>query len=140
MEHSSRKRNIVCLLLLAAVVCAFLCLFVGSSGMSAAECLQALLGRGTPAQIRILRQIRLPRVLAAMIAGGGLSVSGLMMQTNLNNPMASPSTLGVSNAAVFGANLSIIAFAGGYLSTGHNVSNYSVGMNPYAASAVAFLF
>lgn len=140
MEHSSRKRNIVCLLLLATVVCAFLCLFVGSSGMSAAECLQALLGRGTPAQIRILRQIRLPRVLAAMIAGGGLSVSGLMMQTNLNNPMASPSTLGVSNAAVFGANLSIIAFAGGYLSTGHNVSNYSAGMNPYAASAMAFLF
>ena len=42
-----------------------------------------------------------------------LSISGLIMQTNLNNPMASPSTLGVSNAAVFGANLSIIVFAGG---------------------------
>ncbi len=43
--------------------------------------------------------------------------------------MASPSTLGVSNAAVFGANLSIIAFAGGYLSTGNNLSNYAVGAN-----------
>ena len=137
---TARKRNIVCFLLLATVICAFLCLFVGSSGMSAGDCLRALLGRGTAAQVRILRQIRLPRVLAAIIAGGGLSVSGLMMQTTLNNPMASPSTLGVSNAAVFGANLSIIAFAGGYLSTGHNVSNYAVGMDPYAASAMAFLF
>ena len=62
------------------------------------------------------------------------------MQTNLNNPMASPSTLGVSNAAVFGANLSIIAFAGGFLSTGNNVANFSSGANPYATSLMAFIF
>lgn len=62
------------------------------------------------------------------------------MQTTLNNPMASPSTLGVSNAAVFGANLSIIAFAGGYLSTGSNLNNYTLGANPYATSLMAFLF
>ena len=63
-----------------------------------------------------------------------------MMQTTLNNPMASPSTLGVSNAAVFGANLSIIAFAGGFLSTGSNPENYTVGANPYSTSLLAFLF
>ena len=54
--------------------------------------------------------------------------------------MASPSTLGVSNAAVFGANLSIIGFAGGYLSTGGRIANYDFGMNPFATSSVAFLF
>ena len=54
--------------------------------------------------------------------------------------MASPSTLGVSNAAVFGANLSIIAFAGGFLSTGHNVQSYMSGANPYATSLMAFVF
>ena len=80
------------------------------------------------------------RVLAAMIAGAGLAVSGLMMQTTLNNSMASPSTLGVSNAAVFGANLSIIAFSGGFLSTGNNLSDYAVGANPYSTSLMAFLF
>lgn len=62
------------------------------------------------------------------------------MQTNLNNPMASPSTLGVSNAAVFGANLSIIAFSGGFLSTGNNVANFAAGANPYATSLMAFIF
>ena len=75
-----------------------------------------------------------------MIAGAGLSVSGLIMQTVMNNAMASPSTLGVSNAAVFGANLSIIAFAGGFLSTGNNLKNYAVGANPYATGVMAFAF
>ena len=79
-------------------------------------------------------------VIAAIIAGAGLSVSGLVMQTTLSNTMASPSTLGVSNAAVFGANLSLIAFAGGYLSVGHNASDFTFGANPFATSAVAFVF
>ena len=91
--------------------------------MTVSDCFAALAKKSTAANNRIIWNIRVPRVLAAIIAGAGLSVSGLVMQTNLNNPMASPSTLGVSNAAVFGANFSIIAFAGGFLSTGSNVAN-----------------
>ena len=135
-----KKRICLAAMALCVAVLAFLCLFAGSSGMSVRECLSALAGRGSAAQVRIIRQIRLPRVLAAIIAGAGLSVAGLVMQTNLNNAMASPSTLGVSNAAVFGANLSIIAFSGGYLSTGNNLSGYTVGANPYATSLMAFVF
>ena len=108
--------------------------------MSASQCIRALFGSGTAADIRIIRNIRIPRILAALIAGAGLSVSGLIMQTVLNNPMASPSTLGISNAAVFGANLSIIIFAGGFLSTGHNISNYVLGTNPFATSLAALVF
>ena len=135
------KRTAAILALCGAVlIAAFGCLFVGSSGMTVRECFAALLLRGTAAQERIIWSIRIPRVLAALIAGAGLSAAGLVMQTCLNNPMASPATLGVSNAAVFGANLSIIAFAGGYLSTGNNLQNLTVGMNPYATSLVAFVF
>ena len=115
-------------------------MFVGSSNLSFADALDALLGGGSDAQSRIIWKIRVPRVLAAVIAGAGLSVAGLMMQTTLNNGMASPSTLGVSNAAVFGANLSIIAFAGGFLSTGNNLQNFDVSANPYATSVLAFVF
>ena len=140
-ERRARNRRLaVAALALAVLAAAFVCLFVGSSHMTVAECFAALAKKGSPTQMRILWNIRIPRVLAAVIAGAGLSVSGLVMQTNLNNPMASPSTLGVSNAAVFGANLSIIAFAGGFLSTGNNVNSYTVGANPYATSVVAFLF
>ena len=140
--EKNRKKNSAAIALLAAAVIllAFACLFVGSSHMKISECFAALAKRGSAAQVRIIWNIRIPRVLAAVVAGAGLSVSGLVMQTNLNNPMASPSTLGVSNAAVFGANLSIIAFAGGFLSTGNNLTNYTVGANPYATSLMAFLF
>lgn len=141
MVSTHRRARLILLFLLAAVVAAGLGgLFVGSSGMSPAETLAALFGRGSAAALRIVRNIRLPRILAALIAGAGLSVSGLIMQTNLNNAMASPSTLGVSNAAVFGANLSIIALSGGYLSTGGNATDYGVGVNPYATSLLAFAF
>ena len=140
--EKKQKRNTVILvaMLMAVVVIGVACLFVGSSNMSFADALDALLGGGTGAQSRIIWKIRVPRVLAAIIAGAGLAVSGLVMQTTLNNTMASPSTLGVSNAAVFGANLSIIAFAGGFLSTGNNIQNFDVGANPYATSVLAFIF
>ena len=140
IRREGRKKVIALIMLAAVIVMAFICLFVGSSNMSLSECAGALMKKGAAANIRIIWNIRIPRVLAAITAGAGLAVSGLVMQTNLNNPMASPSTLGVSNAAVFGANLSIIAFAGGFLSTGNNVANYASGANPYATSLMAFIF
>ena len=134
-----KKRGVMIALAAAVILMALVCLFIGSSHMSLGDCLRALTKSGDPTAVRIIWNIRIPRVLAAVIAGAGLSVSGLMMQTTLNNSMASPSTLGVSNAAVFGANLSIIAFAGGFLSTGNNLQSYAVGANPYATSVMAFL-
>lgn len=130
----------IILMIIAVIFVAFVSLFIGASNMTPAETFNAILGKGSQAGNRIIWNIRIPRILAALIAGGGLSISGLIMQTNLNNPMASPSTLGVSNAAVFGANLSIIAFAGGFLSTGNNLNSYTAGMNPYATSLMAFVF
>jgi iron complex transport system permease protein len=137
-----KKRNtlVIAAMLVTVILVSIGCLFVGSSNMSLADALNALLGGGSGAQSRIIWKIRVPRVLAALIAGAGLSVAGLVMQTTLNNAMASPSTLGVSNAAVFGANLSIIAFAGGFLSTGNNLSSFDAGANPYATSVLAFAF
>ncbi len=144
-ENKHNRRNVLhmtapWLILVAVIFLAFISLLLGSSKMSATDTFAAIFGKGTLATQRIVWNIRLPRIIAAVVAGAGLSLAGLIMQTILNNPMASPSTLGVSNAAVFGANLSIIAFAGGFLSTGNNLSSYAVGANPYATSAVAFVF
>ena len=141
LEKRNRRNAVVIIaMLVAVIVIGIACLFVGASNMTVRDALNAFLGRGNDAQSRIIWQLRGPRVLAAIIAGAGLSVAGLVMQTTLNNPMASPSTLGVSNAAVFGANLSIIAFAGGFLSTGNNIQSFDVGANPYATSVLAFVF
>ena len=141
-RHGSQKKKILVVTVLAAavVLLALTELLVGSSGMSVRSCVLALLGQGDTAAVRIMRYIRLPRLLAAVIAGAGLSAAGLVMQTVLGNPMASPATLGVSNAAVFGANLSIVAFAGGFLSTGNNLTSYTASADPFSTSALAFLF
>ena len=103
-SQTHKKTAVLILLACAVVLAAFGCLMVGSSGMTVSACLDALLGRTGGTAARIIWGIRIPRLLAALIAGAGLSVSGLLMQTSLGNAMASPSTLGVSHAAVFGAN------------------------------------
>ena len=139
-KQKRRNRAVILSMIAAVLVLAAVCLFIGSSNMTLQEGLLAIAKKGTPAHNRIIWNIRFPRVLAAVIAGAGLSVAGLVMQTTLNNSMASPSTLGVSNAAVFGANLSIIAFAGGFLSTGNNLKNFDVAANPFATSSLAFVF
>ena len=130
MRKNQKAINFILITLLLVVLMGIVSLFSGSSQMTIKEALFALMGKGTPAHEKIIWSIRIPRLLAAIIAGAGLSVSGLIMQTTLNNKMASPSTLGVSNGAVFGANLSIIAFSGGFLSTGSNINNYIFGLNP----------
>ena len=141
IRKTQRRAGLVLAAMGVLTVClAAACLFVGSSHLTFSRCVDALLRRGSAADVRILWNIRIPRVLAAVLAGAGLSLSGLVMQTDLNNPMASPSTLGVSNAAVFGANLSIILFAGGFLSTGNNLQAYLAGADPFATSGIAFLF
>ena len=137
-----RKKNIIILSSMgfAVVLLFFISMFVGSSSMKFKDAFYALFGQGQNNYIIIMQQIRLPRTIAALLVGAGLAIAGLVMQTTLGNEMASPSTLGVSNAATFGANVSIIGFAGGFLATGNNLSNYFAQSNVFATSAVAFIF
>ena len=55
----------------------------------------------------IIVKIRVPRVLLGMVVGASLSVSGLVFQALLRNPLADPYTLGISAGASFGAGLAI---------------------------------
>ena len=54
-------------------------------------------------ELAILLQHRLPRTLAALLAGGGLALAGCVFQALLRNPLATPYTLGVASAGAFGA-------------------------------------
>ncbi|WP_159714517.1 FecCD family ABC transporter permease [Geminicoccus flavidas] len=99
------------LLLLLGVALAFLLdLVTGPSSLPVLDGLRALLDLGelTPALEVIVWQVRLPQALLALLVGGALSLAGAEMQTTLNNPLASPFTLGVSSAASLGAALAIV--------------------------------
>ncbi|MDF2888134.1 MAG: transport system permease protein [Lacrimispora sp.] len=91
------------LLIISAVfltVSAFLGLFSGASFIQPSALLEVLIsGRTEDPVYRIFFTVRLPRVLGAMLAGGGLAVSGSILQTVLNNPLASPNIIGVNAGA-----------------------------------------
>nr|WP_207146554.1 iron ABC transporter permease [Ectothiorhodospira mobilis] len=65
-------------------------------------------GETDPRSAHIVRNIRLPRLATAGLAGAGLALAGVILQTLLRNPMASPFTLGFSSGASLGAALVII--------------------------------
>ena len=58
----------------------------------------------------IVLQVRLPRVLLALVVGGGLSVAGVLFQGSLRNPLADPYIIGVSSGASLGATLGLLFF------------------------------
>lgn len=109
-RSSERRRWLVLMsfgfLLLASFV---LDIMTGPSMLDASRVLNALLEFiGLPFQVDdstrvIVTNLRLPIALMAIIVGGSLGVGGAEMQTLLNNPMASPYTLGMAAAAGFGA-------------------------------------
>ena len=134
----SKKRSITLIVLIALLILLFLSsIFIGSSNMSFIDSLKGLFGIGEQTNVIIVQNIRLPRVVAAVLVGIALSISGVIMQTMSNNVMASPTTLGVSNAAVLGANIAIIIIGGGVIA--FNGGNITI-TNPYFTSGMAFLF
>ncbi|MFJ9534830.1 FecCD family ABC transporter permease [Herbaspirillum sp. NPDC101396] len=64
-------------------------------------------------QISLLQQLRLPRIVMAVVAGAGLALAGVAMQGITRNPLVSPYTVGISPAAAFGASLAILSGATG---------------------------
>jgi iron complex transport system permease protein len=97
------------LLILAAVWIATMILtpLVGSQSISLGQIL-----RGDPTAASIFWQIRLPRILLALLGGAALATSGLGFQTLFRNPLAEPYTLGVSSGAALGAVIAL-RFEGG---------------------------
>ena len=133
-----QKRILAITILSVLLVILFISsIFIGSSHISFVDGLKGLFGIGDNSSNIIVQNIRLPRIIAAVLIGIALSLSGVIMQTISNNVMASPSTLGVTNAAVLGANIAIIIIGGGtIISNGGNI-NIS---NPYVTSLFAFGF
>ncbi|PSH17108.1 iron-siderophore ABC transporter permease [Yersinia pseudotuberculosis] len=101
-------------LVLAILGCLLLDFTMGPSGLTLSSLWQALIDPASAdAGTRVIVwDIRLPYALMAVVIGLSLGLAGAEMQTILNNPLASPFTLGVSSAAAFGAALAIVSGIG----------------------------
>jgi iron complex transport system permease protein len=101
----TRRRALLVILLLALIGLASLvvALAAGSLPVSAADVGRALLGDTSDVAAEVVRELRLPRAMAAFACGGLLALAGALMQVLLRNPLADPYVLGISGGASVGA-------------------------------------
>ncbi|MGO1515655.1 MAG: iron chelate uptake ABC transporter family permease subunit, partial [Agrococcus casei] len=88
---------------------------VGDYPLSPAETIQTLFGGGSQRDQYIIFEVRLPRLLMAVLCGVGLGASGAIMQALLRNPLASPELLGITGGASVAAVAGTLMFGLGGL-------------------------
>lgn len=109
MKVSKRKISLAPVYLVALLLASVI--FAASTGavkISATEIIEILIMGGDEVNASILMDIRLPRVLLAVVAGAGLAAVGGVMQVVFKNPLVDSYTLGMSSGAALGAVISII--------------------------------
>ena len=111
---SGRKLSYIGLLAVILLGVAFIALSRGASSVGFKDSFTALFDQ-TGFAHAIIWKLRLPRIVMAMLVGGGLAIAGTVFQAILKNPLASPYTLGIASSAGFGAVAAII-FGGSYCS------------------------
>ncbi|MBA8814251.1 FecCD family ABC transporter permease [Frigoribacterium faeni] len=104
--------------LVVLAVVAVLAVSAGSSSLGVTDVVRTLLGAGTPGQELIVLELRLPRVVGAVVVGACLGLAGALTQTFARNPLATPDILGVTSGAGLGAVSAIVLAGGGYAVTG----------------------
>lgn len=98
------------MLLVVLLICFIINICLGSVTISFIDTLKILFGSISEnvSNTYIIWQYRLPKAITAILVGGGLSLSGLLMQTLFRNPLAGPYVLGISSGASLGAALLIM--------------------------------
>lgn len=137
-EYQAQKALWLCAGAVLLAITAMLSISLGAVRIPPMEVLATVLGKGETSKWQlIIWNVRLPQTLTALVAGAGLSVAGVVMQSILRNPLGSPFTLGISNAAAFGAALSVMVFGAGQMQSSQ-VGAVTL-FNPLAATGAAFL-
>ena len=114
--HRLRDLRLTAALAALCLALALWSLMLGPAPLPWRTSLSALAGFGDPIDVLIVRELRLPRTLLAIMIGATLALAGAAMQGLLRNPLAAPDVLGAPGAAAFGAVLAIALGAADALS------------------------
>lgn len=136
-EYIRYKIFVIISLAIITLLAALFSIAAGSAGLTIKEVLLTLVGRGTEMSKTIVFGLRMTRVLACIVGGIGLAVTGCAMQSILRNPLASASTVGVSQGAAFGAAFAIVVLGAGVQ---YHTNDAVTITNPYIVSICAFVF
>ena len=108
---SSSKK--ICMILTTVFVLCFTILIslrIGSIGISLKELIDGMFLNKQSNNFLIIRDLRMPRVLSAVLIGGNLAVAGALLQTTMKNPLADPGIIGISSGASLGAIAVMVIF------------------------------
>jgi len=110
LQRAKYKRwsLIIVFMVLALFAAIIICLSIGVVSIPFDQVISILMGGGSDRDRHIIFNLRLPRVLLGVIVGASLAVAGATMQGLFRNPMASPSVIGISAGAAFGASLALV--------------------------------
>lgn len=131
MINTSRSRVVVIVTVLLALVAAIIAIGLGSVFIPVSDILSTIFGSSSKAvNTTIIWDIRLPRVLLAMIIGANIAISGALLQAVMGNPLADPGLTGVTSGAAacvlvimlaapqYTEFIPIAAFVGGLIAAG----------------------
>lgn len=145
LYHKGKKRKILAIfsIFLALLIAVVVSVSLGAGSPRFSEAMNVIFSRifpslnidpGTTTTQTIILDLRLPRIILAIVAGAGLAASGATMQGVLRNPLVSSYILGISAAAGFGAALAIV-FGVGVITGGE----YLIVVNAFLFSMLAML-
>ena len=138
-QYIKRKWAVLVSMLALLLLSALLSLSAGSAGLGVGDIRRILVGNGNRQENAIIWNVRMPRVATALVVGMALALSGCVMQNVLRNPLASASTLGVSQGASFGAAVAIVYFGAGIQVNAGGISSALTVTNPAMVTLCAFL-
>ncbi|MBR6390656.1 MAG: iron ABC transporter permease [Lachnospiraceae bacterium] len=131
-----RKRVTIVFILM--LVCLALLVWInavtGSVSIPPGDVISVVLGRSSDEMwTNIIMNIRLPRMIAAIVLGGCLALSGYLLQTFFDNPIVGPFVLGISSGAKLTVALTLIFL----LSKGHNIGSFGMIVSAFAGAMMA---
>lgn len=138
-KYIRKKWAILLGMLVVLLAACVLSLSAGSANLRIADILRTLFGGGNRQENAIIWNVRMPRVATAVVVGMALALSGCVMQNVLRNPLASASTLGVSQGASFGAAVAIVYFGAGIQVNAGGAASALTVTNPAMVTLCAFL-
>ena len=105
-----RVSTVILILIILLAVCALVSVAVGSAGYSLSEIINAIFSSESSATKTIVLNLRMPRVIIAILVGASLSAAGALLQSVMKNPLADPGTIGISAGAGTAATTILLIF------------------------------
>jgi iron complex transport system permease protein len=137
-RYVRRRVIFITVLAILLMLVAMYSLSSGPADVGWADIVRLFRGEGTVFTRQIIWGIRMPRIVGGIMSGMALAVSGVVIQSLLRNPLASPYTLGISGSAAFGAAFAVVVLGAGSVTASSGDS--TVTGHPYLVAGSAFVW